>query len=120
MPLTPEGCPVNDLRVARHTRWWCDLLVPSGEGEVAQAGDAEPGAVDAVTFEAAVAENLPGLHADEYMLDAGTDLLMGLVACLFPVREFGLAEISTVWDDESGARAAAVGDRESLTSRMVT
>ena len=76
------------------------------------AGDAEHGVVDAVAFEAAVAEDLPGLHAGEDVLDAGADLLVGLVVFLFPVREFGLAVRAAVRDDESGARVAAVGDRE--------
>jgi hypothetical protein len=61
-----------------------DLLVPPlpGEGEVVQAGDAEHGVVDAVAFEAAVAEDLPGLHTGEDVLDAGADLLVGLVVFL--------------------------------------
>ena len=37
-------------------------------------GDAEHGVVDAVAFEAAVAEDLPGLHAGEDVLDTGADL----------------------------------------------
>jgi hypothetical protein len=60
----------------------------SGEVEVVQAGDAEHGVVDAVAFEAAVAEDLPGLHAGEDVLDAGADLLVGLVVGLFPVGQF--------------------------------
>jgi hypothetical protein len=44
------------------------------EGEVVEAGDAEQGVVDAVAFETAVAEDLPGLHAGEGVLDAGADL----------------------------------------------
>lgn len=35
-------------------------------------------ALNAVAFEAAVAEDLPGLHAREDVLDAGADLLVGL------------------------------------------
>lgn len=42
---------------------------PTSEGEVAQPRDAEFGVVDAVAFEAAVAEDLPGLHAGENVLD---------------------------------------------------
>ncbi|GGQ48636.1 hypothetical protein GCM10010250_20000 [Streptomyces althioticus] len=38
----------------------------SGEGEV--VGDTEHGVVDAVAFEAAVAEDLPGLHAGDNAL----------------------------------------------------
>jgi hypothetical protein len=48
-----------------------------GEGEVVQTGDAEHGVVDAVAFEPAVAEDLPGLHAGEGVLDAGPDLAVG-------------------------------------------
>jgi hypothetical protein len=51
----------------------------SGEGEVVHPGDTEHGMVDAVAFEAAVAEDLPGLHAGEDVLDTGADLLVGLV-----------------------------------------
>jgi hypothetical protein len=46
----------------------------SGEGEVVQAGNAEHGVVDAVALQAAVAKDLPGLHAGEGVLDAGADL----------------------------------------------
>lgn len=41
-----------------------------------QPGDAEHGVVDAVTLEPAVAEDLPGLHTGEGVLDAGADLLV--------------------------------------------
>jgi hypothetical protein len=51
----------------------------SREGEVVQAGNAEHGVVDAVTFEAAVAE--------------------GSVVFLFPSREFALASLVAVRDD---------------------
>lgn len=61
-----------------------DLLVclSSGECEVVQAGDAEHGVVDAVAFEAAVAEDLPALHAGECVLDAGPDPAVGGVVLL--------------------------------------
>ncbi len=67
-----------------------DLLVclSSGEGEVVQAGDAEHGVVDAVALEAAVAEDLPALHAGEGVLDAGADLAVGGVVLLLPGRQF--------------------------------
>ena len=68
--------------------WTADL---SGAGEVVYLGDAEHGSVDAVALEAAVAEELPGLHAGEDVLDPGADLLVGLVVFLCPGREFGLA-----------------------------
>jgi hypothetical protein len=64
----------------------------------------------AVTFEAAVAEDLPGLHTVEDVLDAGTNALVRPVVFLFPVREFGLAALAAVRDDESRALVAAVGD----------
>jgi hypothetical protein len=41
--------------------------------------------VDAVAFEAAVAEDLPGLHPGEDVLHAGADLFVGLVVRCFPV-----------------------------------
>ncbi|GAA3499084.1 hypothetical protein GCM10019016_061870 [Streptomyces prasinosporus] len=68
----------------------------SGESEVVQAGDAEHGVVDAVAFEAAVAEDLPGLHAGEDVLDAGADLLVGLDVFIFPGRQFVLAALEAV------------------------
>ena len=87
----------------------------SGECEVVQVGDAEHVVVDSVAFESAVAEDLPGLHAGEDVLDAGADLLAGLVVFLFPVRKvFSLA--SAVGHDEPGAGIAAVGDRERLAN----
>lgn len=70
--------------------------------------------VDSLIPEAAVAEDLPRLHAGEDMLDAGTDLLVGAVVLLFPGREFGLPLWSAVWDDQTGALVAAVGDRGGL------
>src|SRR5690349_22177496 len=93
--------------------WWAAVWPAdlAGEGEVVHPGDAEHGVVDAVVFEAAVAEDLPGLHAGEDVLDPGPDLLVGLVVNFFPGREFGLAALATVRDDESGARVAAVCDR---------
>ena len=74
----------------------------SVEGEVVQAGDAEHGVVNAVAFEAAVAEDLPALHAGEGVLDAGANSLVGAVVFLLPRREF-LAFGAAVRDDESGA-----------------
>lgn len=51
-----------------------------------ESGDAEHGVVDAVAFEAAVAKDLPGLHAGEGVLDAGADFAVGVVVFLFPGR----------------------------------
>lgn len=83
-------------------RAWLAAVRPaclSGEGEVVHPGDAEHGVVDAVSLEAAVAEDLPGLHAGKGLLDPGPDLLVGLVVLLFPVRKFGLAALAAVRDD---------------------
>src|SRR4051794_35272029 len=83
----------------------------SGEGEVVHPGDAEHGVVDAVPFEPAVAEDLPRLHPGEDVLNAGADLLVGLVVRFLPVGQvFALA--STIGHDESRAGIASVGDRE--------
>jgi hypothetical protein len=86
----------------------------SGEGEVVHPGDAEHGVVDAVAFEAAVAEDLPVLHAREDVLDAGTDLFVRLVVGLLPVGQF-LAGAAAVRHHELSARTAAVGDRHGRT-----
>lgn len=81
-----------------------------GECEVVHPCDAEHGVVDTVVFKAAVAENLPGFHPGEDVLDTGPDLLVGTVVLLFPVRKFSLAGRPTVRDDQPGALVAAVGD----------
>ncbi len=52
--------------------------------------------MDAVAFEAAVAEDFPGLHTGEDVLDAGPDLLVGLVVFLFPGLECALAVLAAV------------------------
>lgn len=87
-----------------------DLLVSSspGEGEVVEAGDAEHGVVDAVAFQAAVPEYLPGLRAGEGVLDAGVDLAVGGVVFLFPLGEVGLASLAAVRDDQAGAALASI------------
>ena len=60
--------------------------------------------MDAVTLEAAVAEDLPGLHPGEYVLDACLDLLVGrVVGGLFPVGLF-LAFAAAVRHDKPCAR----------------
>lgn len=76
-----------------------------------QWGDAEHGVVDAVTFQMAVAEDLPGLHSGEGVLDAGADLAVGGVVYFFSCREFALAPLTVVRDDQTGAPAAAVHDQ---------
>ena len=74
-----------------------------GEDEVVHPGDAEHGVGSAVTFQAAVAENLPGLHVGEDVLDAGSDLAVRAVVFCFPGREFGLAGFAAVRDERAGA-----------------
>jgi hypothetical protein len=69
------------------------------------------GVADSVALETAVAEDLPGLHASEDVLDAGADSLVGLVVRFLPVGQF-FAFASTMGHDESRAGIAAVGDRE--------
>lgn len=89
-----------------------ELLASSspGDGEVVQAADAEHCVVDAVTLEAAVAEDLPGLHTGEGVLDAGANLAVGGVVFLFPGLELGLAGFAAVRDDQAGSSVAAVRD----------
>ena len=73
------------------------------------ARDAEHGVVCAVTLEVTVAEDLPGLHAGEDVLDSGADLLVGLVVGFLPTgQSFALAP--PVGYDRSGTRIATVGD----------
>lgn len=76
-------------------------------------GNAAHGVVYAFTLETAVAQDLPGLHAGEGVLDAGADLLVGLVVYLLPVREF-LSLSAPVGHHEAGARVAAVRDRHGV------
>lgn len=71
-----------------------------GENEVVHPGDAEHGVMDAVALEAAVAENLPGLHTGEDVLGAGADLAVRAVVFFFPGREFGLAGFAAVRDEQ--------------------
>lgn len=77
-----KGCPVHDLRRANRSATLC----LTDEGEVVEAGDATHGVVNALALEAAVAENLPRLHAGEGMLDTSPDLAVGSVVLLFPGR----------------------------------
>lgn len=110
----PKGCPVKILKSP--PAWWAAVWTAclSGEGEAVQACNVKHGVVDTVAVEAAVAEDLPCLHAGEDVLDAGSDLLVGLVVFFFPFKEFGLAAFAAVRDDESGAWIAAVGDCEGV------
>jgi len=66
---------------------WAAVRARPRELEVVQSGDAEHGMVGAVAFEAAVAEDLPALHAGQDVLDSGTNSLVRAVVFLFPGRE---------------------------------
>lgn len=46
--------------------------------------DAKHGVADAFAFDAAVAKDLPALHASERVLGAGADLAAGGLVFLFP------------------------------------
>jgi hypothetical protein len=90
-------------------RCWPPTAHLPDEGEVVHARDAEHGVVDAVTFEATVAEDLPGLHPGEDVLDSGADLLVGLVVGFLPAgQSFALAP--PAGHDKSGTGTATVGD----------
>lgn len=106
-----KDCLVNDLW--RCVGRWSTVRL-SGEDEVVQAGDAEHGVVDAVAFQAAVAEDLPALHPGEGVLDAGSDFAVGGVVFLLPGGQFGLAAFAAVRYDQAGAPIAAVGDHRGL------
>lgn len=75
-----------------------------------QAGDAEHGVVDAVAFQAAVAENPAALQSGEGVLDAGTGLAVGGVVVFLPGGELGPACLAAVRDDKAGTLVAAVRD----------
>ena len=65
----------------------CTSGLLSDEAEVVQTGDAEHGVVDAVAFEAAVAEEYPGLHTSEDMFDAGANMFVRTVVFLLPLGQ---------------------------------
>ncbi len=75
-----------------------------------QSGDAEHGVVDTVAFEAAVAQDLPGLHTGEDVLDTRPDFTVGSVVLLLPRGKFVLAALPAVRDDQARAPVSAVGD----------
>lgn len=56
---------------------------PPGEVEIVKAGESKHGVVDAVALEAAFAEDSPGLHAGEDVLDAGADPFWDLLWACF-------------------------------------
>ncbi|CCB77671.1 protein of unknown function [Streptantibioticus cattleyicolor NRRL 8057 = DSM 46488] len=92
------------------------LLVSAspGKDEVVQAGDAEHGVLDAVALQPAVAKDLPALHPGEDVLYTGADFAVGGVVLLLPFREFGLALLAAVRDDQAGAPVAAICDDRGL------
>jgi hypothetical protein len=62
--------------------------------------DAEHRVVNPVTPEAAVAQDLPALHAGEGVLDADTGCAVRAVVFLFPGRDFRLPGFTAVRDDQ--------------------
>ena len=75
-----------------------------------KAGDAEHGVVDAVAFQATVAEDLPGLHAGEGVLDTGANVAVRSVVVFPPGWQFALPAPAAVRDDQAGAPIAPIGD----------
>ncbi len=72
-------------------------------------GDGLDGVVEAGSFLAAVAENLPGLHAGEGVLDAGPDVsVFGVVFLLGPQQ--GAFGSLAVRDDEANSQVSTVGE----------
>jgi hypothetical protein len=75
-----------------------------GQGEVVEAGDAEHGVVNAVTFQAAVAQDLPALHPGEVLLDASP------ATCPFLHERMGyLSVICGVWHRTCKRAWAVIG-----------
>jgi hypothetical protein len=70
--------------------------------------------VDTVAFEAAVSEDLPGLHAGEDVLGTGSDFAVGGVVLLLPSGKFVLAALAAVRDDRACAPVSIVGDDNGL------
>lgn len=67
----------------------------------------------------AVADDLPGLHAGEGVLDSSPDFAVGGVVGFFPGRQLGLAGFSAVRNDQTGATVAAVGDHGGVADRVL-
>lgn len=78
------------------------MLESAGPSPVVHPCDAEHGVVDSVAFEAAVAQDLPGVHAGRDVLDAGADLLVALFVGLLPVGQL-LALAASMRHHEPGA-----------------
>lgn len=78
-------------------------------------GDAEHRVVHAIAFEAAVAQDLPGLHPGESMLDPSADLAVRGVLLILPDGKFALSRSAAVWDDdERGTSVASIGDHRGV------
>lgn len=77
------------------------MPAPPGKDEVVQAGDVEHGAVNTVALQPAVAKDLLALHPGEGVLHTNTDYAVGGVVLLLPAREFGLALLAAVRDDQA-------------------
>lgn len=86
-------------------------------GEVGEADDAEHDVVDALAFESAVAEDLPGLHSGEGVLDADADLAVGGVVFLRPGGMFALDGAATLWS-RVGTRVPSTISAVSLRNRL--
>lgn len=70
-----------------------DLLVHRVHSEVVHGGDGLDGVAEDVAFLAAVAEDLPVLHAGEGVLDAGADAWVFGVVFLLAAQEGALAAL---------------------------
>lgn len=77
-----------------------------------QAGDAEHDVVDAVAFEAAVAEDFPGLHLGEDVLDTAE----ARAVFVLPVGQFVLAAFAAVRDEDPGATPARTRAKRGSTN----
>ena len=75
--------------------------------EVPQLSSAEQRAVDALASLPTVAEDFPGLHAREGVLDASTDTATRCVVGLLPCRKL-FAWSTPVRDDQPGPEVAAI------------
>lgn len=72
--------------------------------------NAEHRVVHAIALETAVAQDLPGLHPGESMLDPSADHAVRGVVLFLPGGQFALSRLAAVWDDEPGTSIASVGN----------
>lgn len=70
------------------------------ESGVVQLGDAERGVVDAVTLQAAVAQDLPALHSGQGVFDAGAYPAVGGVVFFLPGGQVRLTGLASVRDEQ--------------------